>query len=127
MPKKQFNSNRGERVASKVQTLVAEILRDNFSDDALIAGVSLVGSVAHGGLQFVRLFYYTRNADVAAVQARLDAVTRSVRFELAARMNQKYVPDIKFQYDDTMEKAARIDELLNNLDTGNDQTGLAFG
>ena len=120
MPKKQFNSNRGERVASKVQTLVAEILRDNFSDDSLIAGVSLVGSVAHGGLQFVRLFYYTRNADVAAVQGRLDAVTRSVRFELAARMNQKYVPDIKFQYDDTMEKAARIDELLNNLDTGND-------
>ena len=120
MPKKQFNSNRGERVASKVQTLVAEILRDNYGDDALIAGVSLVGSVAHGGLQFVRLFYYTRNADVAAVQARLDAITRSVRFELAARMNQKYVPDIKFQYDDTMEKAARIDELLNNLDTGND-------
>ena len=53
MPKKQFNSNRGERVASKVQTLVAEILRDNFSDEPLIAGVSLVGSVAHGGLQFV--------------------------------------------------------------------------
>lgn len=116
MPKKQFNSNRGERVASKVQILVAEILRGNYSDDALIAGVSLVGSVAHGGLQFVRLFYYTRNTDVNAVQARLDAITRTVRFELAARMNQKYVPDIKFQYDDTMEKAARIDELLNNLE-----------
>lgn len=120
MPKKQFNSNRGERIASKVQTLVAEILRDTYSDDALIAGVSLVGAVAHGGLQFVRLFFYTRNADVDAVQARLNAITRTVRFELAARMNQKYVPDIKFQYDDTMEKAARIDELLNNLDTGND-------
>lgn len=115
MPKKQFNSNRGERVASKVQTLVAEILRDNYSDDSLIAGVSLVGADAHGGLQFVRLFFYTRNSDVSAVQARLDAVTRSVRFELAARMNQKYVPDIKFAYDDTMERAARIDELLNNL------------
>lgn len=115
MPKKQFNSNRGERVASKVQTLVAEILRDNYSDDSLIAGVSLVGADAHGGLQFVRLFFYTRNSDVAAVQARLDAITRSVRFELAARMNQKYVPDIKFAYDDTMERAARIDELLNNL------------
>lgn len=115
MPKKQFNSNRGERVASKVQTLVAEILRDNYSDDSLIAGVSLVGADAHGGLQFVRLFFYTRNSDVSAVQARLDAITRSVRFELAARMNQKYVPDIKFAYDDTMERAARIDELLNNL------------
>ncbi len=115
MQKKHVNSNRGERVAAKVQTLVAEILRDNYGDDAIIAGVSLVGAVAHGGLQFVRLFFYTRNENINAVQKRLDEITRSVRFELAARMNQKYVPDIKFQYDDTLEKAARIDELLNNL------------
>ena len=115
MPKKHFNSNRGERVASKVQTLVAEILRDNYADDAIVSGVSLVGAVAHGGLQFVRLYYYTRNDDVNAVQKRLDEITRMVRFELAARMNQKYVPDIRFEYDDTLERAARIDELLNNL------------
>ena len=115
MPKKQFNSNRGERVASKVQTLVAEILRDIYGDDPLISGGSLVGADAHGGLQFVRLYFYTHNLDVAAVQARLDAITRTVRFELAARMNQKYVPDIKFAYDDTLERAARIDELLSNL------------
>lgn len=115
MAKRQINSNRGERIASKVQTLVAEILRDNYGDDAIISGVSLVGAVAHGGLQFVRLYYYSRNEDRDTVQKRLDDVTRSVRFELAARMNQKYVPDIRFEYDDTLEKAARIDELLNNL------------
>ena len=115
MPKKQFNSNRGERIAAKVQILVAEILRDIYSDDPLIAGVSLVGADSHGGLQFVRLFFYTRNPDINAVQKKLDEITRSVRFELAARMNQKYVPDIKFAYDDTLERAARIDELLNNL------------
>lgn len=115
MPKRQINSNRGERVASKVQTLVAEILRDIYGDDKIIGGVSLVGAVAHGGLQFVRLYYYSRNDDRVAVQKRLDDVTRSVRFELAARMNQKYVPDIRFEYDDTLEKAQRIDELLNNL------------
>ena len=115
MQKKQFNSNRGERVASKVQTLVAEILRDIYGDDKIIGGVSLVGADAHGGLQFVKLFYYTRNPDIDAVQKKLDDITRSVRFELAARMNQKYVPDIRFAYDDTLERAARIDELLNNL------------
>ena len=115
MQKKQFNSNRGERIASKVQTLVAEILRDIYGDDKIIGGVSLVGADAHGGLQFVRLFFYTRNPDIDAVQKRLDEVTRSVRFELAKRMNQKYVPDIRFAYDDTLERAARIDELLNNL------------
>jgi ribosome-binding factor A len=116
MAKREFNSNRGERIAAKVQTLVAEILRDNWGDDAIVAGVSLVGAVAHGGLQFVRLFYYTRNPDIAVVQKRLDSITRMVRFELAARMNQKYVPDIKFQYDDTLERAEKLEELFNNLD-----------
>lgn len=115
MAKKQFNSNRGERVASKVQTLVAEILRDNYAEDPIISGVSLVGADSHGGLQFVRLFFYTRNEDIQSVQSKLDSITRTVRFELAARMNQKYVPDIRFQYDDTLEKAARIDELLGKL------------
>ena len=118
MVKKQINSNRAERIAAKVQTQVAEILRDNYSDDAIIAGVSLVGSVAHGGLQFVRLFYYSRNENVDAVQKRLDEIIRSVRFELAARLNQKYVPDIRFEYDDTLERASRIDALLESLNIG---------
>ena len=113
--KRQNNSSRPERVASKVQTLVAEILRDDFGDDKIVAGVSLVGAVAHGGLQFVRLFYYSRNPDVAIVQKRLDEITKTVRYELAARMNQKYVPDIRFEYDDTLDRAERIDKLLDNL------------
>ncbi len=116
MMKQQNNSNRGARVASKVQTLVAEILRDNYSDDKLISGVSLVGAVAHGGLQFVRLFYYSRNDDIDAVQRRLNDITKTVRYELGARMNQKYVPDIRFEYDDTLDRAERIDKLLNKLD-----------
>lgn len=115
MKRQNNNSNRPERIASKVQTLVAEILRDNFSDDKLIAGVSLTGAVAHGGLQFVRLFYYSRSEDIKQVQKKLEDITKSVRFELAARMNQKYVPDIRFQYDDTLDKANRIEELLSNL------------
>ncbi len=114
--KQRKDSNRPERVAAKVQTLVAEILRDMYADDSRVAGVSLVGADAHGGLQFVRLFFYSRAADIDAVQKRLDEITRSVRFELAARLHQKYVPEIRFEYDDTLERAARIDELLNNIE-----------
>ncbi len=116
MMNRQNNSNRGARIASKVQTIVAEILRDKYADDPILSGVSLVGAVAHGGLQFVRLFYYSRNPDVNAVGRRLDDVTKTVRYELGARMNQKYVPDIRFEYDDTLERAERIDELLKKIE-----------
>ena len=114
MVKKQINSNRGEKIASKVQTLVAEILQRNFADDDLISGVSLVGAQSHGGMQFVKLFFYARdNRD--ATQKRLDEITKMVRFELAQKIDQKYVPEIRFVYDDTLERADRIEQLLNNL------------
>ncbi len=116
MKKQNNNSNRPARIAAKVQIIVSEIIRDMFADDALLAGVSIVDNVAHGGGQFVRLYYYSRNPDTAAVQKRLDDATKMIRFELAGRMNQKYVPDIRFEYDDTLERAARIDELLENIE-----------
>ena len=115
MMKKPTNSNRGEKIASKVQTLVAQILQRDFADDALVSGVSLVGAESHGGMQFVKLFFYCRD-NVDATQKRLDEITKMVRFELAKKIDQKYVPEIRFVYDDTLERANRIEELLNNLD-----------
>ena len=115
MIKKQTNSNRSEKIASKVQSLVAEILQRELSDDDLIRGVSLVGSESRGGMQFVKLFFYSRdNAD--SVQKRLDEITKMVRFSLAQKINQKYVPEIRFVYDDTLERADRIENLLNSID-----------
>jgi len=115
MIKKQTNSNRNEKIASKVQTLVAEILQRDFIDDDLIRGVSLVGADAHGGTQFVKLFFYAHE-NVDATQKKLDEITKTVRFALAQKMNQKYVPEIRFVYDDTLERADRIENLLNNLE-----------
>jgi len=115
MIKRQTNSNRSEKIASKVQTLVAQILQHDFSDDDLISGVSLVGAQAHGGMQFVKLFFYAHeNKD--AVQKHLDEITKKVRFALAQKIDQKYVPEIRFVYDDTLERASRIEELLNNIE-----------
>lgn len=105
---------RGERIASKVQTIVAEILRNNYGEDSILGGVSLVGADAHGGLAFVRLYYYTHN-DPVVTQQKLDSITKTIRYELAGRLDQKYTPEIKFAYDDTIDRANRIEELLKNL------------
>ena len=105
---------RGNRIASKVQTIVAEILRDKFNDDPVLSTISLVGADAHGGLAFTRLYFYT-NSDPKIAQSKLDAATKTIRYELAARLNQKYTPEIKFEYDDTIERAEKIEKLLQNL------------
>ncbi len=108
--KKQNNKGfaRSDRIAAKVQSLVAEILRDNYSE----INITLTGSESHGGLQFVRIYYQGDKS----VQSKLDDIKPQVRKELAARIDQKYTPDIRFVYDDTLDKSDRIKKLLNNLE-----------
>ena len=115
MPKKHTDSNRNERVAAKVHTIVAEILRKDYADDPIISKVSLVGADAHGGLQFVRLFFHCHTDDIDTVQRRLDIETRTIRFQMGQKLDQKYVPQIRFTYDDTLERAEKMDALLSNL------------
>jgi len=96
---------RGAKVQAVVRLLVAEILRDLYPD----IPVTLVDAKSSGpGLQFVRLFYQGTPYDFSKIKD-------SIRWELAARMNQKFVPDLDFVYDDTIETANRIEELLNNV------------
>jgi ribosome-binding factor A len=66
-------------------------------------------------MQFVKLFFYVRS-EKEKTQQRLDEITKTVRFALAKKIDQKYVPEIRFVYDDTLERADRIEELLNNLE-----------
>ncbi|MDR1697157.1 MAG: ribosome-binding factor A [Rickettsiales bacterium] len=103
--KKIHNNNRSEKIASGVQRAVAEILRDRG------VPVTITGAVTSGGLSFVRLFWQGDRA----LQPALDKMTAAVRMELAEKIDQKYVPDIRFSYDDTLEKSRRIDELLENI------------
>lgn len=111
---KRQNNARAEKIASKVQTLVAEILRDKYNDDKIVSGVSLVDAKSHGGFEFVRLYFYSRT-DGKVAETKLNAIAKNIRYELAGRLNQKYVPELQFVYDDTLERANRIEELLNNL------------
>lgn len=98
---------RGIRIAAKVQTLVAEILRDNYSE----LNVTLAGAESHGGLRFVRLFWHGDKS----LQKKLNEIAPTIRYQLAQVFDQKFVPELQFAYDDTLEKSMRIEKLLEGL------------
>ncbi|MDR0319569.1 MAG: 30S ribosome-binding factor RbfA [Rickettsiales bacterium] len=109
------NFNRNDKVASAVQAHVAAILARDYAEGE-IGRVSLSGAEAAGGLQFVRLYYFTAaGADRERVAHALESATPKIRRELGRIMNQKFVPDIRFEYDDTLERATKMDKLLNSI------------
>lgn len=97
------SGSRGDKIAATVRQFVAEIIRDNFAQ----LNVTIVDAESHGGLTFVRVFYQGDKTDFSKIK-------QQIRYELAHRMNQRYVPDIDFTYDDSLEKSEKIEELLKN-------------
>ena len=97
-------------MAAAVQRAVSEILITQFADDPVVSQVSIVG--ADAGMQMIKLYYYSR---IPNTEYRMAQITQMVRFELARRLDQKFIPQIKFVYDDTLEKSERIEEILKDL------------
>ncbi len=107
---------RQKKIASAVQKYIAEILLENYLDDPIISNVSIVSTDASGGLQFVKIFYYVRGGiDLKLVDKTLAEAKDNIRYVLAQKMNQKYVPDLRFIYDDTLERAQHIESLFEKI------------
>jgi len=100
---RQRSFPRESKIAATVRRFVAEIVRDNYSG----LGITIVDAEARGNLSHVRIFYQGRQQD-------MEKVANGIRYELARKMNQKYVPELKFIYDDTIETSARIEKLLKS-------------
>lgn len=88
-----------------MRRFVAEIVRDQFPN----LGITIVDAKSSGGgLQFVRIYYQGQKQDMRKIAPQ-------IRWELAHRMNQKFVPELDFEYDETLESAERIENLLKNV------------
>lgn len=102
--KQKHSYPRGEKVAMIVRQIVAEIIRDDFPH----LGVTIVDAKSGDGLQFVRIFYQGPETDFSKIK-------NQIRYELAHRMNQKYVPELDFVYDNSLETGDRVEELLRHI------------
>ncbi|MDR2269079.1 MAG: ribosome-binding factor A [Rickettsiales bacterium] len=104
MKRQKKSFPRGDKIAMAVRRFVAEIIRDQFSD----LGITIVDAASGDKLQFVRIFYQGATHDFSKIK-------NQIRYELARRMNQKYVPELDFVHDNTPDSADRIEKLLKNI------------
>ena len=56
----------------------------------------------------------TDKATAKAVVAALDKHKGKFRSQVAAKVNLRHAPEIRFRYDETYERALRIDQILDS-------------
>lgn len=114
-----MGSIRPERVAELVQREVTDILARKLRDPRL-AGVTVTDAEVSGDLKVATVFVSTLagGAERAAALAALKRAARVVRRELAPRLNLREVPEVRFRFDESLERGARVEDLLRRLKSG---------
>jgi ribosome-binding factor A len=105
--------NRSDRLSENIRQEISEIVEYELSDDR-IKSVTIASVKMSEDLKNVTIFVNI-DGDKQQIKDALNALrhaTGFIRYHLAQRLQLKRVPELSFSYDDTMSKAARIEQLL---------------
>ncbi|OQX61885.1 MAG: ribosome-binding factor A [Desulfococcus sp. 4484_241] len=107
---------RAKRIGSSVQKGVSELLRRDISDPRL-AGATITGAKASRDLGVVYV-YYIMSGDSRAIKAAAAGFRSAegfIRRSLASMLKIKYMPVIRFRYDESFVYGTNIDNILREL------------
>ena len=107
---------RPESIGKTIQENLSEIIRLRVRDPHL-GYVTVTGVRVSKDLKVATVYVSVLGAS-SEQQETLTALKRATSFlrrELSARVRLRHTPELVFAYDDTMERGARIDKILEEL------------
>lgn len=104
---------RSRRVGEEMHRLLSEALQRDFSDPRL-ALVGITEVEVSADLSVARVFFSPMNGSSEAdeVAAALGRAAGRLRHLLGTRMKTRVVPELRFAYDDSLDRGERISALL---------------
>src|SRR5207249_6379391 len=111
---------RPEKVAHLMRREVAEILQERLRDPRVSAMVSVTDVEVTNDLSFAKVFVSIMG-DAAERASTLEALAHAagfVRHELGPRLGLREVPEIRFVHDESLDRGARVEELLKRIHDG---------
>jgi ribosome-binding factor A len=111
---------RPEKVAHLMRREIAEILQQKLRDPRVSAMVSVTDVEVTHDLSFARVFVSIMGspAECASTLEALGHAAGFVRHELGSRLGLREVPEVRFVHDQSLDRGARVEELLKRLHDG---------
>lgn len=106
---------RAERVSDQMKQEIADILMRKIKDPR-IGFVTVTDVEVADDLRNAKVFVSVYGSDKAETLKGLDSAAPFIRSELGHRMRMKFVPELLFRYDESVERGAHIMELLHDIE-----------
>lgn len=110
---------RARRVADRINRELAVLLQRKVADPRL-AGLNVTGVDVDRELAYATI-YVTAPEDEQEVLTALDRARGFLRKELASNIPMRAFPQLRFRWDYSPDRGARIDELLDRLKSEREQ------
>ncbi|AGB40677.1 ribosome-binding factor A [Halobacteroides halobius DSM 5150] len=109
-----MSHHRQQRVASLIKKLVSELLQKEIKDPR-IGFVSVTDVEVSGDLRHAKVFVSILDGDKEETMEALQSAEGFVRTEIGNEIRLRHTPEVIFRYDDSIEKGARIFEILEDI------------
>lgn len=114
-------SNRMQRVEETLRRGIADALLFGSINDPRLQGVnfSVTGVKVDTELTLARVFVdlLSPDRDRAAVLAGLRSAAGAVRRELQGRVQLRRIPELRFEFDESIQRGLRIETILSEIAT----------
>ncbi len=107
---------RSEKVAEAIHEMVSELLVKGLKDPR-IGFVTITGVKVTDDLHLATIYFTVIGSDAEkkGTEEGLNSARGYIRKELGKNLRMRYVPDIIFRYDESVEYGSRIESLLKEI------------
>ena len=112
-------SRRSERTSKLIQREISELLEREVNDPRLIKLISVTEVSLSPDLRHAKVFVSTLGNEINKedMLAGFNKASGFLRRELASHLKLKYAPQLSFHYDDSIERGARLLNLIERVST----------
>ena len=110
-------TRRTERLNSVIQQEISQLLREQVNDPRLTSLISITRVLTSPDLRHTKVFVSTigDNVDKEDILKGFSAASGFLRCQLATRLQLKHMPELSFHFDDSIERAARVLKLIDEV------------
>ena len=112
--------SRADRVSGLIQEVLSDLLKKDIHDPRLKMA-TITNVKMSRDLKLARV-YFSIFGDSNKAQAAADVFESArgfIKRSIASKLSLRYMPDLKFFYDESFEYGSHIDELLRKITTDN--------
>ncbi|CAB5101860.1 Ribosome-binding factor A [Olavius algarvensis associated proteobacterium Delta 3] len=108
---------RAKRVSSQLQRVLTDILAKKIKDPRLELA-TVTGVNMSRDLRYARIYYVVNGDEKAREQVSqgFETARGYLKRFLARQLNLRYMPEIRFFYDTSLDNGSRIEKLLSSIE-----------